>query len=167
MNDPRRISSDKGIGGKVLGDCRTRSHNRVFAYATTAGIAMFCAPAIALRESSLGSTTEPGIRRGRFAIRFLSLPSTCPRGTRRPRGLAHDSPLRRRRPLLTGANCSPSGAHWTCIALLSPNSIQSDMWQVCAPALLGHTARELKIQVMESKGTLVGAQGIEPWTSPV
>src|SRR5207244_13223748 len=31
-NDPRRVSSDKSIGGNVLGDDGTRRNNRVFAH---------------------------------------------------------------------------------------------------------------------------------------
>ena len=31
-NDPRRVSSDKSIGGNVLGDYGTRRNNRVFAH---------------------------------------------------------------------------------------------------------------------------------------
>src|SRR5258708_4628387 len=63
-NDPRRISSDKGIRGNVLGDYRTRSHNRVFAYRHPAdnGCAG-CDPDVSLNHDGLSDCGGASRRR--------------------------------------------------------------------------------------------------------
>src|SRR5271168_2767863 len=64
-NNPRWISSDKGIRGNVLGDYRTRRDNRVLAdcYATDNGRAG-CDPNVSLNHDGLSDCG--GVSLGRF-----------------------------------------------------------------------------------------------------
>ena len=66
------------------------------------------------------------------------------------------------------ANIGSGG--WECTgggAIFGSHAVRMYVAPIVPQLFLGHSARELNRQIIEYKAELVGAQGIEPWTSPV
>jgi hypothetical protein len=73
-DDPRRISSEKGIRGNVLGDYRTRSHNRVFAYRHPADNGCSgCDPNVSLDHNGLSDCSGATPRRFKGVVAVIAI----------------------------------------------------------------------------------------------